>query len=135
MVHVESKTGKVPESEKKIYEFLSDFKNFEQLLPRDRVSNWHSEGESCSFSVNGLGEAGLKIIEKEPWKLIKISGTGQAALNFFLWIQIKEVRPGDSRIRLTIKAEMNQVMGMMARKPLQQFVNLLVDHLEKYFGS
>jgi len=88
--------------------------------------------EECKFTVDGIGKAGLKIIEKEPGKLIKITGDGTAGLEFYFWIQIKEIEENDTRIKLTIKADLNPVMKMAAAKPLKSFVNMMVDKIEEY---
>jgi hypothetical protein len=41
----------------------------------------------------------------------------------------------DTRIKLTIQADINPMVQMMAKKPLQNFLDLLVDQLEKYFDN
>ncbi len=116
---------------RKIFEFLSDFRNYEQLIPEGRVKNWTADGNSCHFSVDGIGEAGMKIIDREPYTTIKFSGDGPYSIDFNLWIQIKEVAENDSRIKLTLKAEMNNIMASMAKGPVRQFLDILVDYLEK----
>ena len=129
---LESRVGKVPHSEEVIYGFLSDFRNLEKFIPPDRVSNWSAEESSCSFHINGLGDAGMKMVEKEPFKLIKLTGDGPYSIDFFFWIQIKETEPGESRIKLTMQAELNAMMSMVAKKPLQEFLDMMVGVLEKF---
>jgi len=131
MTKVESRTGKISSSETKVYHFLSDFNNFEKLLPADKIKNWESSENNCRFTIKGIGNAGLKIVEKEPYKLIKISGDKLANVEFNFWIQIKQVQENNTRIRLTIKADLNPMMRMVAAKPLQEFVNILVDRIEQ----
>ena len=36
---IESKIGKVESSSERIYNFLSDFNNFEHLVPQDKIEN------------------------------------------------------------------------------------------------
>jgi carbon monoxide dehydrogenase subunit G len=131
MSKIESKTGRVKQSDEKIYNFLSDFNNFKHLIPPDKVKNWSSTSDSCRFSVDGIGEAGLKIIEKTPFSLIKISADGNTPINFFLWIQIKKIEENVSGIRIVIEPEVNAMMMMMVKGPLQNFVDMLVDQFEK----
>ena len=127
----ESKIGSVNNSKEKLYNFISDFKNFESLIPPDKVKNFLATEEECSFDVEYLGHTGLKIIEKEPYKLVKISGNETEKNKFFLWIQIKEVQPGDSRVKVTLEVDLPPMMKMIASKPLQSFVDTLVDQMEK----
>ncbi len=132
MTKFESRIGKLNTSAEKAFEFLSDFRNFNQFIPEDKVKEWEASAEQCSFTVDGIGKAGLKIIEKVPYKLVKITGNSTADLEFFFWIQIKEIAEKDTRIKLTVKADLNPVMKMIAAKPLKSFVNLMVDKVEKY---
>jgi len=47
--------------------------------------------------------------------------------NFFLWIQLKEAGENDTRMKLTIKADMNPMVKMMASKPVKKFLETLAD--------
>ncbi len=133
MLKIESKVGKIPVSDEKAFHFLSDFNNFNYLIPEDKIKNWHSTGDTCQFTVDGIGNLGLKIIEKEPYTLIKISSDDQSKFSFFLWIQLKSVAELDTRIKLTIHADINPMLQMVAKKPLQKFVDMLVDQLVQHF--
>ena len=132
MTKYESRIGKLDTSGEKAFGFLSDFRNFSRFIPADKIKEWEASAEQCKFSVDGIGKAGLKIIEKEPNKLVKISGDGTAGLEFFFWIQIKEIEKNDTRIKLTIKADLNPMMKMVAAKPLKSFVNLMINKIEEH---
>ena len=131
MAKIESRMGIIKSSDEKIYNFLSDFNNFKDLIPADKVTDWESTEDSCKFKVEGIGQAGLKMIEKEPHKLIKITSDETTPLPFQLWIQIKSVEENDSRIKITIDMDVNPVMVSMVKSPLQSFVDTLVDQAEK----
>jgi carbon monoxide dehydrogenase subunit G len=131
MSKIESRIGIIRQPAEKIYAYISNFDHFISLIPADKVRDFESSGDSCRFTVDGIGSAGLKIVEKEPFNLVKISSDEQTAFDFLLWIQIKEAAPGDSRIRITTEVNLNPVMTAMARKPLQNFVDTLVDQAEK----
>lgn len=128
---IESKVGKLNGSIEKAYNFLSDFKNFSHLIPADKIKNWQATEDNCSFTIEGIGEAGLRIIEKNPFSLIKISGAEGSKINFTFWIQLKEVATDNGRIKLTLKADMNPMLKMIASKPIQNFIDSLVDQLGK----
>lgn len=128
---IESKIGTIKQPAEKIYNYISNFDNFETLIPEDRVKDFESSGDSCRFTVDGIGQAGLKIVEKVPYKLIKISSDEQTAFDFLLWIQIKEVEPDDSRIKITSEVNINPMMAAMVKKPLKTFVDTLVEQAEK----
>jgi len=131
MSKIESRIGKIHAPDEKIFNFLSNFNNFKDLIPEDRVKDWESTEDSCRFSVEGIGQAGLKIIEKEPNKLIKISSDEQTPFAFFLWIQIKQLEENDSRMRITVEVDVNPMIAMMVKNPLKNFVDTLIDQVEK----
>jgi carbon monoxide dehydrogenase subunit G len=78
-----------------------------------------------------MGEVGLKIIEKTPFSLVKIAGDGMANHHFNLWIQVKEAAENDSRVKVTLKTDINPMMKLMVAKPVQKFLDMLVDSFEK----
>ena len=135
MLSAESKIGKIENSDESIFHFLADFSNFNSLISADRIKNWKATRDTCSFTLDGLGDLGMKIIEREPFKLIKVTGDENSKFDFFFWIQLKKMAEMDTRIKLTIHAEINPLVQAMAKKPLQNFLDLLIDHLEQYFSN
>ena len=130
---IESRIGRSSASDRKIFDFISNFDNFRDLLPPERVSNWESSGDRCSFSVDPVGKTGLVIVEKEACTLVKIkSDPALSAYNFTLWIQLKAVAEDDTRIRITVEPEVNRMLLPMIKGPLKQFVDGLVDRVETF---
>lgn len=131
MTKIESKIGVVKQPAEKIFNYISNFNNFSQLIPEDKVKDFESSNDTCRFKVEGIGQAGLRIIEKEPNKLIKISSDEETTFDLLLWIQIKEIEPGDSRLKITTEVNLNPMMATMVRKPLKNFIDTLIDQAEK----
>jgi carbon monoxide dehydrogenase subunit G len=135
MLKIESKIGKVNQSDEHIYNFLNDFNHFSSLVPQDRVKNWEATSDSCRFSLDGLGHIGMKIIEREPYQLIKVTGDENSQFDFLFWIQLKRMAETDTRIKLTLHADINPMLQLMAKKPLQKFIDLMVEQIEHYFEN
>jgi len=131
MTKIESKIGQIKQSDEKIYNFLSNFNNFHSLIPADKVKNWQATSESCRFTVDGIGDAGLRIIEKTPNSQIKVTSEGNTPIKFLFWIQLKKVDEMNTAIRLVIEPDVNPLMMGMVKGPLQSFVDMLVDQVEK----
>ena len=129
---LESKIGKIENTDERIYNFLTDFDNFRNLIPSDKIKNWQSDETSCSFTIDPIGNTGVKIIEKEPFKLIKLTNLEESKMDFTFWVQLKMLSETDTRIKLTLEANLNPVIQTMAKKPLQEFLDKLVDQLTKY---
>ena len=132
-MQIESKIGKSESGSEIIYNFITDFRNFKNIIPQDKLSNWKADEESCSFKLDPVGKIGMKIFEKDPHKLIKItSDPSISQYNFTMWIQIKEVGPADSRIKITIEPEVSKMLIPMVKGPLKKFVDSLVEKMETF---
>jgi carbon monoxide dehydrogenase subunit G len=129
-VKVESKIGRLRSNDDRIYAFLSDCNNFQQFAANDKVKNWQSDSESCSFTVDGAGDVAFRIVERQPNNLVKFSIENAQAENIFLWVQLKIASPGDTRVKLTAKLDVNPVIRMFISKPLKQGLDKIVETLE-----
>jgi len=132
MTTFESDIKKATYPAETMFNFLSDFDHFGEVIPKDKISNWQSFGDSCRFNIDPVGEVGLRIVEKEMPKVIKYTAEGKTPFNFFLWIQLKEVAENDTRVKLTIKADMNPMIKMMASKPIKKFLEVLSDAIANH---
>jgi carbon monoxide dehydrogenase subunit G len=129
---IESKIGSIGSSDEKIYNFLTNFNNFKQMVPVDKVKNWQSDENSCSFTIDFVGETGVKIIEKEPFKVIKLQNIDDSKYNFTFWAQLKRIDDSATNIKLTMETRMNPMIEMMAKKPLSDFLDSVVDKLAAF---
>jgi carbon monoxide dehydrogenase subunit G len=111
---------------------LSNFDNFDHLLPEDKISNWQSFGDSCRFEVVGLGQFGLKIVNKDADKMVKYTADGSVPFNFFLWVQLKEIDSSTTKIKVTLDADLNPMLKMVASGPLKKFVGLLAEAIASH---
>ncbi len=127
----ESKIGQIASTPERIYNFLSNFNNFKNLVPPDKVKNWQSGEDWCRFEVDMIGQAGMRIVEKEPYKTIKIVGEEGSKFDFGFWIQLKEAAPYQTHIKLTMKVDLNPMMKIMASKPIQNMLDTLVDQVSR----
>ena len=130
---IESKIGKSASSDQQIYAFISNFHNFKDLLPADKVSGWESSEEKCSFQVDPLGRTGLIIVEKNPYSLVKMSSDPEfSSYQFNIWIQLKKVAEDDTRIKITIEPLVNKMMMPMLKIPLKKLADGIIDKMENF---
>ncbi len=130
-MEIESRIGKIQANQEKVYLLLADFTNLGKFVPHDKVGDFTSDIDSCSFTVEKIGKFGMRIIEREPSKLVKIANDENVPFQFKMWIQLKEVGDTDTRVKVTLKADLNPMLKMVAKKPLTTFVETLVDKLEQ----
>lgn len=130
---IESKIGKSLSSDVEIYTFITNFHNFKELLPQDKVTGWEASEDKCSFNVDPLGRTGLKIIEKEPYKLVKIISDPEfSSYQFNIWIQIKKAGDKDTRVKVTIEPQVNKMLLPMLKIPLKKLADGIVDKIEDF---
>lgn len=132
MSRIESRIGTVKSSDEKIFSFISEFSNFTRLIPYEKVENWEADADTCSFNIAGLGKAGLRIIERAPYKLIKIVADDKTPVGLTMWVQLKQIAENDTKVKITLDPSINKLMMTMFRKHLQDFVDELINQIEKY---
>ncbi len=131
MTQLESKIKTLKHPDKNIFDFLSDFRNFNHLIPKDKIKDWQANKNTCSFSMSPAGYTNLEIIDKEEYKTIKIKGN--SIVSFFFWIQLKQIAPNDTKAKLTIRAELNSFIRTMAKPVLHKFLDDLANQMKYYF--
>jgi len=127
-LEVISKTGKVNNTDERIFNFFADLRNISRLVPPD-VQDWNATEDTCSFVVKGQKMA-LKIVDREPFKTIKIQGDDGSPYQFTLWLQLKSLTAYETAVRIVVRAELNMMMRAAVKKPLQQGVDQIVDYMK-----
>ena len=112
-----------------MFDFLSDFNNFQKLMP-EQVVDWKSTSDECTFTIKGMATLGMKITERTPNSLIKVIKNGSAPFDFTLSCMIDDLQQ-QCAVQLAFDADLNPMMKMMASKPLTNFLNLLVNKLKE----
>lgn len=121
MTEFVSEIKQIPQNDERIYAMLSDLSNLERIkdrIPQDKIRDFEFDSDSCSFSVSPVGKIAFQIVDREPCKTIKFQTTN-SPVPLFLWIQLKQVQEMDTRMRLTVRAELNSFLKPMVSKPLQ----------------
>lgn len=121
MTEFVSDIKRIPQNGERIYAMLSDLSNLERLkgsIPQDKIKDFEFDSDSCSFSVSPVGKVTFRIVDREPCKTIKFQTTN-LPVPLFLWIQLKQVQEMDTRMRLTVRAELNSFLKPMISKPFE----------------
>ena len=131
MTEFVSEIKTIPYGDRIIYETLTDLNNLERLrdrIPSDKIEDFSFDADSCSFSVQPVGKVRLSIVDREPQKTIKLKAD-LSTMDVNMWIQLKEAGEQETKMRLTIKADLNPFLKPMLSKPLQQGINQIADIL------
>ncbi len=134
MTTVESKIVAIRRTDEQVYTVLSSFKAFDSIAHAAKIDDWQADDDSCSFNAKGFGPIKLRIIEREPYKTIKITGEEGLPFEVVLWFQFKQVAPYDTRMKITLKADLNIAMAWMVKSKLQEGVDTIAESLAKAFN-
>ena len=128
-----SKVRTILHKEEDIYKTLSDLNNLshiEDRIPRDKIKEFSYDSDHIRVKVDIVGEVKLRIIERVPNKTIKLATDGGPS-EAYIWVQLKEVAPGDTKVKITLKTKLNAVMKMMVKGKIQDFLDGFADVLTK----
>ena len=127
----ESSIREIPYSQQSVYDMLSDLNNINKVkdrIPEDKLKGLSFDADSI-FIKSPMGDVQLHIVEREEPKCIKFE-TEQSPLHFNLWIQIQPVDVSTSKMKLTIRADINPFIKTMVQKPLQEGIEKIADALQ-----
>ncbi len=134
-VKYESKIQSAAASAEQIYRVLSNLNNLNRvkdLIPQDKVQELEISEDCVRMKVDGLGQKiAIRIVDKIENDTIKF-GAENIPMEMNFWIQLKEVTPTDTRIKLTLKADLPMMFKMMLDKKLQNGIDQAAEMLAKF---
>ncbi len=134
-VKYESKIQSAAASAEQIYRVLSNLNNLNRvkdLIPQDKVQELEISEDCVRMKVDGLGQKiAIRIVDKIENDTIKF-GAENIPMEMNFWIQLKEVTPTDTRIKLTLKADLPMMFKMMLDKKLQNGMDQATEMLAKF---
>ena len=114
------------------FNFLSEVKNFESLMPENISKFEVLEDDKFLFALKGMPEIVLKKKEAIPNSKIVLGAAG-GKLDFALTGHISEIDTYKSEVQLTFSGEFNAMMGMMIKGPITKFIETLVTNMKSAF--
>lgn len=129
-MNLESPKINVSKSTQDVFDFLSDVKNFESLMP-ENISKFEVLGDDTFlFALKGMPEIILKKKEVTPPNKIVLGAAG-GKLDFSLTGNIIETSETSSEVQLTFNGDFNPMMGMMIKGPISKFIETLATSIPK----
>ena len=133
MTKFESSVKQIPYPVEDVYRNISDLNNLERVrdrIPEDKLNSFSFDSDSVSVNVAPVGDLKLRIIEREENKCVKFEGV-QTPLPFNLWIQVLPVTATESKMKVTVQADIPFMLKGMVAGPLQDGVEKIADALSK----
>jgi carbon monoxide dehydrogenase subunit G len=129
-----SRTGKLNYTPAEIFDFVTDIRNFRQFVPEGSIDDLQIEQDSCSFHISPLGKINFSLAEKKPHNKVVYKGTVLQSNDFSLVLDIMENSTGRAEVNLNLAAHLNPLLKMMAAKPIDNFLEKMIDEMEKFRG-
>lgn len=129
-MNLESPQIHINKSQEAVFDFLSDIKNFESLMPENINKFEVLDNDQFLFALKGMPEI---ILKKKgmihPNKIIL--GAAGGKIDFSLIGNIEKVDETSSNVQLEFTGDFNPMMSMMIKGPITKFIETLVSRIPK----
>ena len=106
----------------KLFEKLVIVENFKKIMPENISKFEIIDSETLIFSLKGMPPIKLRIGEKKaPYSIILNSS--ESKIIFSLTAQIKKTGDNSCSFELEFNGDLNPMIQMMVKSPLQSFIN------------
>lgn len=131
---IDGKKAVISANQNKVFQFLSDFNNYEKLMP-EQIVNWQSDKDSCSFTIKGMADLKLKFVRKEASTLLEIVPEGKTPVKFSLLVNLQPdvLNEQKTEVNVHVDANLNPMLAMMAKRPFENLANTISEELHKVF--
>ena len=133
MTKFESSVKQIPYPVEDVYRNISDLSNLERVrdrVPQEKLQDFQFDSDSVQVSVSPVGTIKLRICEREENKCVKFE-TEQSPMPFNLWIQVLPVDAANSKMKVTVKADIPFMLKGMVSGPLQDGVEKIAEALSQ----
>ncbi len=131
----ESKIVSSTASAEQIYRVFSNLKNVERvkdLIPKDKIQEMEISEDQIRIKVDGLGQKiTIGIVDRIENDTIKFGLEG-IPMDANFWVQLKQLSENDTRIKLTLKANIPMMFKMMIGNKLQQGLDQAAEMLAQF---
>lgn len=121
----------IPYSDQNVFSVLSDLRKLDLIkdkIPQDKIKDFSYDQDSCTVTVDPIGKVRFVIVEREPNSTIKFEAE-QLPFKLNLWIQLKQSTTEETKMKLTVKADINAFLKPMISKPLQNGLDKMAETL------
>ena len=128
-MNIEGKKVVIAKSSKEAYNFFMTLENFELLMPTS-TEKFEVDGDSFLFGLKGMPEIKLVFGEKISPSLITLNSS-ESKINFSLTAHINKIDESNCNFSLEFNGDLNPMIQMMVKTPLQSFINDLSNNISK----
>ncbi len=127
---IESPKKTISKTEQEVYMFLTDLKNFEQLMPENIDKFEVLTSDRFLFALKGMPEIVLERKSQTEFRQL-VLGAASEKLPFTLTADLNSIGSSETEVTLSFSGEFNSMMAMMIKSPITNFMNTLSENLGK----
>ncbi|SHG09573.1 SRPBCC family protein [Pedobacter caeni] len=127
MTVIESTTD-INQPVEKVYAFLADLNNHQQLMP-ENIYNWSSTNDEASFTIQNMAKLAIKISNRIENQELTAIPTEKAPFDLELKWTVADNGNGGTTAKHIISADLNMMMKMLAAGPLQKLATHQTERL------
>jgi len=114
----------------KVYTFLADLNNHQQLMP-DNIYNWSSTADDASFTIQNMAKLAIKISSRTPNQELIAIPSEKAPFDIELKWTVADNGDGTTTATHIISADLNMMMKMLAAGPLKKLADHQTERLQE----
>ena len=125
-----STSNKLKLSDQNLFYKLTDINNYEKIMPENISKFEIIDSNTLIFSLKGMPEIKLVFGEKISPSLITLNSS-ESKINFSLTAHINKIDESNCNFSLEFNGDLNPMIQMMVKTPLQSFINDLSNNISK----
>jgi hypothetical protein len=129
-MEIQSKTVNISANSCSVFELLTNCNHIGKYIPSEKISNWQSTVDACSFSVAGAGKIEMVIVEKTPFSVVAFSIGNAMAKDIKAFFHIGETGGETCNLHAETAFDVPFFMAQMLKTPLQKFLDMLIDYIK-----
>lgn len=126
---IESPKSTILKSNKEVFEFLTDLKNFKVLMPENIDKFEVLNDDRFLFSLKGMPEIVLERKSETEYSQL-VLGAASEKLPFTLTADLVDLQENQTEVTLSFSGDFNAMMAMMIKSPITNFMKTLSENLK-----
>jgi hypothetical protein len=130
-----SRKGEVPCGDSDLYAFLTDMRNFRDVIPAGTLfSDWEATEDRCSFKIEKTGRITVALTEALPHSIVTYTAETFLTGNITIQVMIEYITNNKSELYITTNLNMNPFVKMLVGDSAARYLDNLIDAIENYTG-
>lgn len=128
-MNLEGRKIQVNKSVKELSEMLNNAEQYKEMMS-DKLQKFEVTEDGFRFGLKGMPEIGLKLEDdSQNGKIVLKSDNSN--LDFSLTGNLRPLEVSKTEVQILFEGNFNPFIKMMVQKPLQNFIDMLTDKIEK----